>query len=273
MITDPFKVLGIRPDASDKELKKAYRDLSKKYHPDANPKDPKAAEEKFKEVQEAYRQITDAREHGTSPYGSAPHPSSYQEAAGYGRPSSGSSYGSGGAYQRQQSGQTGSGARWQYREYSDPRSAFNDFFTQWQNAQQSAQREEAKNISQEAERYRKMIQRAVDYINDNRFQDALWTLGGVPVQYRPAQWYFVSAIANQGAGNNITAVQHAKRAVDLDPSNVQYAQLLGRLQSRTNLYQSRGQNYSSPVSGTGWCISLCAMNLLCNLCGGTGFYI
>ena len=69
MITDPYKILGIDSGASDEELKKAYRALSKKYHPDANPDNPQAAEAKFKEVQEAYRQIVDARERGTSAYG------------------------------------------------------------------------------------------------------------------------------------------------------------------------------------------------------------
>ena len=62
-ITDPYKVLGISPDASDDEVKRAYRELSRKYHPDANSGNPLAdlAEEKFKEVQTAYSQIMDMR--------------------------------------------------------------------------------------------------------------------------------------------------------------------------------------------------------------------
>ncbi len=53
---DPYEVLGVSPGASDDEIKKAYRKLSKKYHPDLNQGNP-LAEEKFKEVQTAYDTI------------------------------------------------------------------------------------------------------------------------------------------------------------------------------------------------------------------------
>lgn len=56
---NPYDVLGVPPNASDEEIKKAYRKLSRIYHPDANINNPdkEQAEEKFKEVQQAYDAI------------------------------------------------------------------------------------------------------------------------------------------------------------------------------------------------------------------------
>ena len=61
MVKDPYQVLGVSPDASDEEIKKAYRDLTKKYHPDLNPGDESAAE-KMHDVNAAY----DAIKNGTA---------------------------------------------------------------------------------------------------------------------------------------------------------------------------------------------------------------
>ena len=55
---DYYEVLGVDKNADDATIKKAYRQLAKKYHPDANPGD-KAAEEKFKEAGEAYAVLSD----------------------------------------------------------------------------------------------------------------------------------------------------------------------------------------------------------------------
>ena len=56
MISDPYRVLGVSPDASDEEIKSAYRRLAKKYHPDLNPGDEEAAR-KMNEINAAYDQI------------------------------------------------------------------------------------------------------------------------------------------------------------------------------------------------------------------------
>jgi molecular chaperone DnaJ len=58
---DFYKVLGVSKDVSDAELKKTYRKLSRKYHPDTNPGDAKA-EAKFKEISEAYSVLSDSKE-------------------------------------------------------------------------------------------------------------------------------------------------------------------------------------------------------------------
>lgn len=65
-MTDPYIVLGVKPDASDEEIKRAYRELARKYHPDNYQNNPLAdlAEEKMKEINEAYEAIQKQRSGG-----------------------------------------------------------------------------------------------------------------------------------------------------------------------------------------------------------------
>ena len=67
-MTDPYKVLGVSPDASDDEIKKAYRALARKYHPDKYRDSDLAdlASEKMKEVNAAYEEIQNMRKNGGS---------------------------------------------------------------------------------------------------------------------------------------------------------------------------------------------------------------
>ena len=67
-MNDPYKVLGVSPSASDDEVKKAYREMAKKYHPDQYANTPLAelAGEKMKEVNEAYDTIVKQRKEAKS---------------------------------------------------------------------------------------------------------------------------------------------------------------------------------------------------------------
>ena len=72
-MADPYQVLGVKPDCSDDELKKAYRELAKKYHPDNYHDSPLAdlAQEKMKEINEAYEAVQTLRKGGRTGYGGA----------------------------------------------------------------------------------------------------------------------------------------------------------------------------------------------------------
>lgn len=208
-MTDPYSILGVSREASDEDIKKAYRALSRKYHPDANINNPlkDEAEVKFKEVQQAYQQIMEERSKGYSS-GAGSH-------AGYG-----------GWYQNQQ-GTSDDGSS-QY------------------------------------------LRAAANYIQSGHYAEALNVLSGI--KERGALWYFYSASANSGAGNNVTALEHAQEAVRLEPQNMQYQMLLQRLQGGGDWYQQRQSMYGYPSSvGGDWCMKLCIANMMCNLCcGGTG---
>ena len=232
MITDPFKVLGVSPDISDAELKKTYRTLSKKYHPDSNPDNPAAAEEKFKQVQEAYHQIMTAREKGTSPYGQA-------QQSTYNTYSQGN-----------------------YADYSGY-GAFYDFFNQWNRYSEQQRAQEAPQETNE-------MRAARNYINNGYYQEALNALNGTPEAERNARWYYYHAIANSCLGNNIAAMESAKRASDMEPGNTDYAQLLQQLQSGGRWYQRQGEGYGAGTGRmnmtAGLCLTFCAANALCGLC-------
>lgn len=85
---DPYEVLGVSPGASEEEIKRAYRDLARKYHPDNYVDNPLAdlAQEKMKEINEAYDAITKG-------------PSTSSNTGAYGRSAGYGSYGQSGSYQ------------------------------------------------------------------------------------------------------------------------------------------------------------------------------
>ncbi len=208
---DPYQVLGISRGASDEEIKKAYRALSRRYHPDANVNNPNKAEaeEKFKQVQQAYDQIMKEKQQGTG-YGG----SGYDGFGGFG----GSSYG---GYSGGQSG---------YREESSK------------------------------------LQAAANYIQNRCYKEALNVLNDIPFSERQGRWYYYSAMANRGVGNTATALEHIRRAVELEPSNIQYRQFQEHLEYGGTWYTTMGSGYERPYSGGDWCMKMILLNLFCNCC-------
>ncbi len=231
---DPYSVLGVDRNASDDELKKAYRSLSRKYHPDANINNPHKdeAEAKFKEVQQAYQQIMDERERGYTSGGGG---SSSGSGSGYG----GSFYGGYGSF-----GGFGS---------------FDGYGGYGQSGESDSRRETTD----------PHLKAAANYIRSGHYREALNVLDGI--KERNALWYFYSASANSGLGNNVTALEHAREAVRLEPENMQYRMLLERMEGGGTWYQQRQTMYGYPGSfDSSCCVKLCVANLLCNLCCGGG---
>ncbi len=85
---DPYEVLGVKKTATQEEIKKAYRELAKKYHPDNYANNPLSdlAEERFKEINEAYEQLTGGHNNSTNgsygSYGNAYQSGGYQNSYG-----------------------------------------------------------------------------------------------------------------------------------------------------------------------------------------------
>ena len=224
MYQDPYKVLGVSPGASDEEIKKAYRELTKKYHPDLNPGDAHAAE-KMNEINAAYDQIKNggAQQDPYSPGGG-------QSQTGYG-PFGG--YGGGGY-----SGWSSWGG-----------------WNGWSGSQ-----------SRQSERSEYTAAR--NYIRNGMYREALNALSGVPAQQRDARWYFLTAAANMYLGNKVSALENAKRAVEMEPDNLEYRRLLEQLRGGGDFYDNYTTTYTTGVSPGNLCMTMCALNFcLGPLCG------
>ena len=210
---DPYSILGVSRDASDEEIKKAYRKLSRKYHPDANINNPNKdqAEEKFKEIQQAYDQIMKEREYGSSGnYG-------YGGNTGYG------GFGGFGGYGGSQSN-----------------SGYQD--------EEAIRRQAASN-----------------YVQSGHYQEAMNVLSSL--KERNAQWYYLSAVANMGLGNNVNAMNHIREAVRLEPDNMQYRMMLQHMEGGGSWYQEQQNPFGGmPTAGNDLCMKCLMANLACSCC-------
>ena len=192
-MTDPYKVLGVSPNASDEEIKKAYRRLAKQYHPDRNPGDAEAAK-KMQEVNAAYEQIKNPEK-------------AQQNQGGY------NPYGS-------------------YNPYGGQGSAS----------------------------YSQILGGAYQYIMYHQYYQALQLLQSTT--QRTARWYYLSALANRGLGNQVTALEHIRRAVSMEPDNKEYLQALQAIENGGTVYREQAGHYRGFHFGGSPFASLC----LCYLC-------
>lgn len=240
---NPYGVLGVSSDASEEEIKKAYRTLSRKYHPDANINNPNKAqaEEKFKQIQEAYQQIMKERTEG---YGAG----SY----------SGGSYGNGGYGGGSYGGYGGAGDHGGFGGFGSF-GGFGGFgsFGGFGGGTSTGYEEDGH------------LRAAGNYVRNGYYKEARTVLDGM--EEKSARWYYYSALAHAGLGNTVSAMEHAKRAAAMEPDNADYSNLVYQFENGGTQYQQRQYTYGSPYAGSGnICLKLCIANMVCNLCCGGG---
>ena len=207
---DPYQILGVDRNASDEEIKRAYRRLAKQYHPDANPWDVYAAK-KMQEINDAYDRIKNPEKQQAAP-GQGSQSYGYDPFRGY--------------YQRQSYNQ----------KYADSH-----------------------------------LQAAYNYILYRRFREALNVLAQFEGP-RNAAWYYLSALANQGIGNQVTALEHMRRAVSMEPDNQEYLNALNRMEHGGDTYRRQAGNFQGFDLRMNPCTTLC-LCMLCNrLCPGLGYW-
>ena len=173
-MTDPYSVLGVSRDATDEEIKKAYRTLSRKYHPDANINNPNKdkAEEMFKTIQQAYNQIMKEKQGG---YTSSAYS---QNRGGTG------SYGYDGDYQNNRNGQSGNGyddfgGFWGFGPFG-----FGGYYGGGSNSGYSGG---ASNMNGNDDTT-VHLRAAANYINNGGYDEALNVLSAI--QDKDARWYY-----------------------------------------------------------------------------------
>lgn len=249
MIDDPYKVLGISPGASQDEIKKAYRKKTKEYHPDTHPNDPNATK-KMTEINEAYDMLMNPDKYAAK----RAQQSRSSQQSGYSGQYGG--YSQQRNTNQQRSGNYQNAGGW----YSDFGFDFDDFFgfgSSYQTASTKPQTEPGDSPR---------IRQVVSYINNGNYQQALDLLFHVPSYERNARWYYLSALANHGAGKSVQAVDHMQKAAQMDPNNKTYQQLLRQFRQAERTYESNGSGFHMggfPLDKI--CLGLCMARLCCGL--------
>jgi len=113
------------------------------------------------------------------------------------------------------------------------------------------------------------IRRAIDAINTQQYGLAQSILNNMSGTYRSARWYYLSALANMELGNELTALEHIQRAIQMDPGNSEYRKILALLRQTGESYRQNGRGFSMDASQVQkFCCQLCAAHLFCRFCCG-----
>ena len=259
MVSDQYKVLGVSRDASKEEIKKAYRQKAKQYHPDLNPNDPTAAE-KMNEVNEAYDMLNNPEKYKqqTGGYGQSGYGGAYgQGGYGYGGGAYGQSSSYGRGYYNQGSGQSQGGYNGGFGYYD-----FDDLFG-FGRYQRTANIPKPTVEPGDSDSIRQVI----DFINMGQFRYAAQTLNTMVSALRNHRWYYLSAIVNYKMGQSSVAVEQMQKAMDMAPGKEIYRQTMECMKQSGTSYRENGQSYQSySDSMQKMCTQLCWMQCLCMFC-------
>lgn len=208
---NPYEVLGVKPGDDEETIKKAYRALVKKYHPDRYVNTPMAdmATEKLKQINEAYDMLTNKK--GDSQWGGHGGQSGYGGYGGYGGQSGYGGYG---------------GAR-----YSN--------------------------------QYRVSFESVRMLLRMRRFAEAEAMLSQLP---QNAEWNYLTGLLYINRGWYDTGRDYIKKAVDMDPQNMEYRQTLNSFQQQGQSYRNIKMEYTECCSpGMLPCLfgSLCCSRCCC----------
>jgi len=230
-VRNPYSVLGVQPGASQEEISKAYKKLAKKYHPDLHPGDA-VAEAKMQEINDAYNTLRSGKGYTGNTYG---------EGTSYG----GGTYSGNGSYY---GGGTSYGGYGRYAGYG---------FGGFENDYDFSSFYSSGDTRFEAVR---------NNLKVGRYAEALRELDNIPV--RNGEWYYLGALANYGLDNVAAAISYASMAVEREPNNEYYKDLLSKLNAANNGYSQRSAAYTVNFSKFRFCSSILTF-LFCMFCGGS----